>query len=208
MNDHFPFELVPLPYDYQALEPFIDSETMEIHHDRHLKTYVDNLNKALKDYPRYHQWNLEELLININRLPIQIRTAVKNNGGGVYNHNLYFSTLGDTNNEPTEKLKRLIEASFGSYDQFKTSLKEAGLAVFGSGWAWLAADSTGRLKIISTANQDTLLQTRLQPILPLDVWEHAYYLKHQNRRADYIDDWLHVIDWRVVEDNLIFRQIR
>lgn len=208
MNDHYPFELIPLPYDYQALEPYIDAETMEIHHDKHLKTYVDNLNKALKDYPWYHRWSLEQLLIHLDRLPVQIRTAVKNNGGGVYNHNLYFNTMGNMNNEPTGNIKRLIESSFGSYDEFKSSLKGAALAVFGSGWTWLAAEPSGRLRIVTTANQDTLLQTRLIPILPLDVWEHAYYLKHQNRRADYIDDWFHVIDWRVVEDNMTAGHIR
>ena len=208
MNDHYPFELIPLPYDYQALEPYIDSETMRIHHDGHLKTYVDKLNKTLRDYPRYHRWSLEQLLTHLDRLPVQIRTAVKNNGGGVYNHNLYFNTMGDTNNEPTGKIKRTIESSFGSYDQFKSSLKEAALSVFGSGWAWLAADPNGRLIITTTANQGTLLQTRLLPILPLDVWEHAYYLKHQNRRADYIDDCFHVIDWRVVEDNMTAGQMR
>ncbi len=203
MNNHYPFELIPLPYDYQALEPYIDTQTMMVHHDGHLKTYVDNLNKALRDYPKYHFWSLEKLLINVDRLPGKIRTAVKNNGGGVYNHDFYFYIMGNTNNEPSQKMLRLIENSFGSYNQFFTKFKEAALSVFGSGWAILAADPNGGMRIVTIANQDTLLRTRLFPILSIDVWEHAYYLKHQNRRADYIDDWFHVIDWRAVEDNLI-----
>lgn len=203
MNDHYPFELIPLSYDYQALEPYIDTQTMIIHHDGHLKTYVDNLNNALKDYPQFHSWELERLLRNPERLPGKIQTAVKNNGGGVYNHNFFFYSMGNTNNMPSSKMQKMIENSFGSLNQFVIKFKEAALSVFGSGWAWLAADPNGRLKIVTTANQDTLLRTRLLPILPIDVWEHAYYLKHQNKRADYIDDWFYVIDWRTVEDNLM-----
>lgn len=202
MYDSYPFDVTPLPYRYDALEPLIDTETMIIHHDGHLKTYVDNLNSALRHYPQYHSWSLKTLLKHPDRLPQEIRTAVRNNGGGVYNHNCYFSTMGPQNNEPTEKISGLIQNSFGDFDLFLNRFKEAALGVFGSGWAWLAAGPHGTLTIAVTANQNTLLQTRLTPILPLDVWEHAYYLKHQNRRADYIDDWFRVIDWKVVEDNL------
>ena len=205
MNDHYPFELIPLPYEYQALEPYIDTETMELHHNKHLKTYIDNLNTALKEYPQYHRWSLEELIISSDRLPCSIRTTVMRNAGGVYNHNFYFNIMGNTNNGPTEKMMGAMISSFGTYEKFKTEFKRAALARFGSGYAWLAADPAGRLKIVSTANQDTLLQTCLQPILLIDVWEHAYYLKYKNKRADYADNWFHVIDWKKAEDHMTFR---
>ena len=205
MNDHYPFELIPLPYEYQALEPYIDTETMELHHNKHLKTYLDNLNAALKEHPQYHRWSLEKLIINSDRLPCSIRTTVMRNAGGVYNHNFYFNIMGNTNNEPTEKLMGAIISSFGTYEKFKTEFKQAALARFGSGYAWLAADPADRLKIVSTANQDTLLQTCLQPILLIDVWEHAYYLKYKNKRAEYADNWFHVIDWKKVDDHMTFR---
>jgi len=199
LNGHYPFELIPLPYEYQALEPYIDMQTMEIHHNKHLKAYVDNLNAALKDCPQYHCWSLEKLILNSNRLPCTIRTAVKNNAGGVYNHNFYFHIMGNKNNEPSGKMSKAITNSFGTLEKFQEAFKQAALARIGSGWAWLAVASNGKLKIVSTANQDTLLQTCLSPILLIDVWEHAYYLKYQNRRAEYIDNWFHVIDWEKVE---------
>jgi len=205
MDGHYPFVLIPLPYEYDALEPYIDAETMELHHDKHLKTYVDLLNAALKDYPQYHCWGLEELLQNTNRLPCLIRTAVRNNGGGVYNHNFYFNIMGNQNNEPTGKILQCITNCFETFEKFKVKFKQTALTRFGSGYAWLACDQAGRLKIFSTANQDTLLQTGLHPILLMDVWEHAYYLKYKNRRADYIDNWFHVIDWKRVEAHLTMR---
>ena len=159
---HYPFTNPPLPYAYQALEPYIDEKTMKLHHDRHLQTYVDNLNKALADYSRFHNWTLEQLIYNIASLPEEIQTAVRNNGGGVYNHLLYFTGL---------------------------------LSVFGSGYAWLVVAADGSLMITTTKNQDTPLPLGLCPVFNLDVWEHAYYLKHYNLRADYIDDLFHVINW-------------
>lgn len=203
MDDHYPFVLSDLPYDFHALEPYIDAETVQIHHDRHLKAYVENLNRALKDYPRFHSWSLEKLLINADELPAALREPVKNNGGGVYNHNFYFSTMAPPGSALGERMKNAIEKSFGSMEQFEKEMKEAGLARFGSGWTWLAACPSGRLKIVSTANQDTLLGTRLTALLPLDVWEHAYYLKYLNKRGDYIDAWFHVIHWGAMEERLI-----
>jgi len=215
MNEHYPFTLMPLPYAYNALEPYIDETTMRLHHDKHLKTYVDNLNAALKDYPELHRWNLEQLLYYIDRVPEAGRTAVKHNGGGVYNHNLYFTSLspksphGDftqplqTNAEIFPQhgggLAQALQAKFGGFDAFKQQFKKEALNVFGSGYACLAADKEGGLQIVPVKNQDTVLPLDLFPLLPLDVWEHAYYLKHYNERAAYIDDWFRVADWPQAE---------
>ena len=194
-EQHYEFRLIPLPYDYSALEPYIDTLTMQLHHDRHLKTYVDNLNSALKDYPEYQTWSLEKLIKNANWLPESIRTTVKNNAGGVYNHNLFFANM--TNNKDvrlSESLENKINETFGDYDKFKDQFKKEALSVFGSGYAWLVLDKNGNLKIIKTANQDTPLTLDMCPIMVIDVWEHAYYLKHYNVRADYINDWFNVVD--------------
>lgn len=202
MDEHYVFELPPLPYPYDALEPYIDEETMKLHHDKHFKTYVDNLNKALAPYPKYHSWSLEKLLKNINALPFSIQTSVKNNGGGVYNHKLYFSIMGPPNDEkPFGNLGNAMTRQFGTYDDFKTKFKQSALSVFGSGYAWLVIDRMKRLKIITTANQDTPLPMGYCPILLIDVWEHAYYLKYHNRRDEYIDSWFHIINWDAAEKN-------
>ena len=200
--EHYKFELKPLPYAYDALEPFIDAETMRLHHDAHLKTYVDNLNKALEPYQELHSWNLEELLANLDKLPEDIQTTVRNNGGGVYNHNLFFDLMAK-NGKPLGEgaLKAAIEETWGSVENFLKEFKAAGLSVFGSGWAWLLADGGGTLFIHKTPNQDTPIPTNLTPILNLDVWEHAYYLLRQNRRAEYIDNWINVINWEKAEEN-------
>ena len=193
---HYPFTNPPLPYAYQALEPYIDEKTMKLHHDRHLQTYVDNLNKALADYSRFHNWTLEQLIYNIASLPEEIQTAVRNNGGGVYNHLLYFTGLAPASNQmPTGALADAIRREYGSLDAFLKKLKEAALSVFGSGYAWLVVAADGSLMITTTKNQDTPLPLGLCPVFNLDVWEHAYYLKHYNLRADYIDDLFHVINW-------------
>ena len=207
LNNCYPFELQPLPYPYDALEPYIDKQTVEIHHNGHLKTYVDNLNKILQDYPQYQNLCLEELIMCSCILPEKIRTDVLNNAGGVYNHNLYFNIMGNSNNTPSEKMLKIINSCFGSFEQFKILFKESALNRFGSGYAVLAADKCGNLKIISTANQDTLLKTYLKPILLIDVWEHAYYLKYKNKRANYIDNWFNVIDWKNVEENYLKKDI-
>ena len=200
MSKNYPFQLEALPYKYDALEPYIDALTVQIHHDRHVQAYVDNLNKALEGSKDHQSWSLEELLTKVNELPDSIKTAVRNNGGGVYNHNLYFAGMKAGKNEPTGALKEAIIKKFGSLDDYKSSFKAAGLGRFGSGWAWLAVDASKELVIVSTPNQDTILSHGLIPILAMDVWEHAYYLNYQNKRADYIDNWFLAIDWDKAND--------
>jgi len=194
MNNHYPFELMPLPYSYNALEPYIDEKTMRLHHDRHLQTYVNNLNAAIKDYPELHGWSLEQLLYYSDIVPEDIRTAVINNGGGVYNHNLFFAGLDSTKAQATNALMKAINKTFGSFDDFKKEFKKQALSVFGSGYTWLVAKKDGALEIVNTKNQDTVLPMNVLPLLIIDVWEHAYYLKHYNMRADYIDDWFKVVN--------------
>lgn len=201
----YPFKLTPLPYAYNAIEPYIDARTMELHHDKHLGTYVTNLNNALAPHTELHGKSLEWLLLNLDKLPSDIRTAVRNNGGGIYNHDMYFANLIPTNdakggNAPSAELLNAINRDFGSLDNMKSKFKNAGLAQFGSGWSWLMADTDGKLAIMQTPNQDTLLHTGLTPILNMDVWEHSYYLKYQNRRADYIDAFFNTINWARVSD--------
>lgn len=196
MNEHYPFVNPPLPYAYDALEPFIDTLTMQLHHDRHLQTYVNNLNATLKDYEDLHSWPLEKLIVNADRLPEAIRTSVKNNGGGVYNHIFYFDGMSNSENRTQAgALYPAIVRDFWSAEQFYNEFKKQALSVFGSGYAWLAADQDGKLKIVTTANQDTPIVQNLCPIATIDVWEHAYYLKHYNERAAYVDDWFNVVDW-------------
>lgn len=196
MNQHYPFVNTPLPYAYNAMEPYIDEKTMRLHHDKHLQTYIDNLNNTLKDYPQFQNWTLEELLYNIPSLPQEIQTPVKNNGGGVFNHQFFFANLKNPAPQtPTGFLNDAISRKYGSYESFQKQFKAAALSVFGSGYAWLIVNAIGQLQIITTANQDTPLPLGLCLVLNLDVWEHAYYLKHYNLRADYIDDWFHVINW-------------
>ena len=202
MNEHYPFTNPPLPYAYDALEPFIDTKTMELHHDRHLQTYVNNLNTILEDYPEYQELSLVQLLGYLDFLPADIRTSVKNNAGGVYNHIFFFSTLQPpTDVIPTNALTAHIISQFGSMEEFQKAFTKAALSVFGSGYTWLVRDPHGQLRIVTTANQDTTLSTSLCPILNFDVWEHAYYLKHYNKRADYINDWFHVINWEQANHN-------
>ncbi|MCL2610064.1 MAG: superoxide dismutase [Defluviitaleaceae bacterium] len=202
-GNHYPFQLLPLPYPANSLEPYIDTRTMKIHHDKHVQAYVDNLNAALKDYPELHNWSLERLLFNLSRLPRKIQTAVRNNGGGVFNHNLFFSIL-TKDGKPLETdspLSMAIEKTFGSLENLEAELKAAGLAQFGSGWSWLVSDNKGVLSVARTANQDTLIEQNLTPIINLDVWEHAYYLLYQNRRPEYIDNLFKVINWEMAEAN-------
>jgi Fe-Mn family superoxide dismutase len=196
MNEHYPFVNPPLPYAYEALEPFIDTKTMHLHHDRHLQTYVNNLNNTLKDYPELQSWSLENLIINADRLPGAIQQSVKNNGGGVYNHIFYFD--GMTNSETRAQAGMLYPAimkDFGSIEKFYNEFQHQALSVFGSGYAWLVVDQNGNLEIMTSANQDTPIAQNLCPVAAIDVWEHAYYLKHYNERAAYIEDWFHVVNW-------------
>ena len=193
----YPFVVRPLPYEYDALVPVLDEETLTFHHDKHYKTYVDNLNSALADYPELQKKSLKELLTGINTLPAAIKTAVRNNGGGVYNHELYFDTMkSPMGQEPSGPLAEAIDRDFGSYRQWKEQMKQAAVSKFGSGWAWLVADKDGILSIVQTANQDVPDLDEYMPILLVDIWEHAYYLQYQNRRADYVEGWFSLINWR------------
>ena len=200
-NNHYPFINLPLPYGYDALEPFIDEKTMYLHHDRHLQTYIDNLNAALREHPNLQDLSLTQLIRSAYRLPQPLRTAIRNNAGGVYNHRFFFEGLKNPSDDrPSGELADAIADSFGSLDAFLELFKKAALSVFGSGYAWLVTDKT-KLSIVTTANQNTPIEHGLEPILAIDVWEHAYYLKHYNVRADYIDDWMRIINWKQAEKN-------
>lgn len=199
-EETYPFIVRPLPYEYDALVPVLDEETLHFHHDKHYKTYVDNLNSALSDYPELQKKSLKELLTDIDRLPAQVKTAVRNNGGGVYNHEMYFDSMKNpVGQEPDGMLAEAIERDFGSYKQWKEQMKQAAVSKFGSGWAWLVADDKGKLSIVQTANQDVPDLKEYTHILLVDVWEHAYYLQYQNRRADYVEGWFDLINWRKAE---------
>ncbi len=192
------FELPALPYDYSALEPHIDTETMKIHHDKHHAAYVNNLNAALESQPALQGKSIEDLLRNINDVPEAIRTAVRNNGGGHANHTMFWEIMGPSGGEPTGALAQAINAAFGDFNTFKEKINDAGVKRFGSGWSWLVADSGGNLQVISSANQDSPYMDGQTPILGVDVWEHAYYLKYQNRRPDYLKAWWSVVNWEAV----------
>lgn len=193
----YPFVVRPLPYEYDALVPVLDEETLHFHHDKHYKTYVDNLNNALADYPELQRLSLEQLLGDIGALPAQVQTPIRNNGGGVYNHELYFDSMKNpVGQEPDGMLAAAIDRDFGSYKQWKEQMKQAAVSKFGSGWAWLAADNKGQLSILQTANQDVPDLKEYTPIFLVDVWEHAYYLQYQNRRAEYVEGWFDIINWR------------
>lgn len=199
----YPFKLPELPFDKAALEPYIDAMTMEIHHGKHHAAYVNNLNAALEKAPEVQGWSLEELLTKINQVPEAIRTAVRNNGGGHHNHTLFWDILTPGGSkEPTGRLAEAINATFGSFEKLKEQMTQAGLTRFGSGWAWLVKDKDGKLKVYSTANQDSPLMEGDTPLLGIDVWEHAYYLKYQNRRPDYLAAIWNVINWDKVASRL------
>lgn len=199
MKNSYPFELMDLPYDYSALEQSISKTTLEFHHDKHHQTYVNNLNTALADAKQFQKMKLEDILKSLDKLPSEIVTAVTNNAGGVFNHNFYFEALtAPSTTSPTKQLEEAINKAFGSFEEFAAEFKKAALSQFGSGWAWLVVDADGTLKIIKTANQETPLKDDHKPLLTIDVWEHAYYLDYQNRRADYIDSYMKVINWTVV----------
>ncbi|HVO43192.1 MAG TPA: superoxide dismutase [Aggregatilineales bacterium] len=189
------FELPALPYDFAALEPHIDAKTMEIHHDKHHGAYVTNLNNALADHADLQNKTVEELVSNLSAVPEAIRTAVRNNGGGHYNHSMFWLIMAKgAGGSPSGELADAIKSTFGSFDAFKEQFNKAGMGRFGSGWAWLVFDG-GNLKITSTANQDNPLMEGQRPVFGVDVWEHAYYLKYQNRRADYLAAWWNVANW-------------
>ena len=196
------FKLPSLNYGYDALEPHIDARTMEIHYTKHHQGYVNNLNKAMENEKELQEMTIEELMASLDKVPENIRTAVRNNGGGHINHSLFWDIMSpDGGGEPEGDLMEKIKADFGGFDNFKDEFKKAATGRFGSGWAWLVMDGD-KLKITSTPNQDNPISDGLKPILGLDVWEHAYYLKYQNLRGDYIDAWFNVVDWKKVGEKL------
>lgn len=196
------YTLPRLPYEFGALEPYIDAQTMEIHHDRHHQAYINNLNLALKDHLGLQNKPLEEILHDLVLVPEAIRNTVRNNGGGTYNHNLFWNMLSPKGGGvPNGVIGKIIKDRFESFENFQNLFNNAAKSVFGSGWAWLVMDKAGNLQITSTANQDCPLMFGQSPLLGLDVWEHAYYLQYQNKRPDYINAWWHVVNWEQVEQN-------
>jgi len=195
-------ELPKLSYEYDALEPVIDEATMKIHHTKHHQTYVDKLNAALEKYPDLQPKKVEELLKNLTTIPEDIRTAVKNHGGGHYNHSLFWTSMKKEGSKFEGKITDSINEEFGSFDKFKEEFSKSATALFGSGWTWLVL-SEGKLEIVNTLNQDSPFSQGKIPLLGLDVWEHAYYLKYQNKRAEYVAAWWNVVDWQEVEKRLI-----
>ncbi|HEX8391431.1 MAG TPA: superoxide dismutase [Longimicrobium sp.] len=199
-----PFKLPELPYAHDALEPHIDAKTMEIHHGKHHKTYVDNLNAALEKHPEFQAGDdIEALMRRIDEVPEDIRGVVRNNGGGHANHSLFWQVMGPGGGgQPTGRIAEEINRAFGGFDAFKEKMVNGGKGRFGSGWVWLVADGKGGLAVTDTANQDSPLMTGQTPLLGIDVWEHAYYLNYQNRRPDYLDAWFNTVNWDFVNQRL------
>lgn len=194
-----PYQLPTLPYAYTALEPFIDAQTMEIHYSKHHQTYVDKLNAALEKYPELQAKPVEELLKNLSAVPEDARTAVRNHGGGHANHSMFWNWMAPKAAAPSAVVVDTLTKAFGGVDAFKEKFSAEAAGRFGSGWAWLVKDGSGALSIMSTANQDSPLSEGKTPVLGLDVWEHAYYLKYQNKRPDYITAWWNLVNWAEVE---------
>lgn len=195
--------LPELPFGYKDLEPYITEETLRYHHDKHHQAYVNNLNTAVDKHPELFEKSVEELLTNLDVVPEDIRQAVKNNGGGVANHTLYWNSMAKGSGQPVGELAGAINKTFGSFEDFKQKFEEEGLKRFGSGWVWLVKNDSGELEILSTANQDTPLSDGKIPILLNDVWEHAYYLQYKNLRADYLKAWWNVVNWQEAEKRYI-----
>jgi Fe-Mn family superoxide dismutase len=196
------FKLPELNYNYDQLEPHIDARTMEIHHTKHHQAYINNLNAALEGHENLKSKSIEEIISDLESVPENIRTAVRNNGGGHLNHSMFWELMSPNGGgEPKGELGKLIDRDFGNLETFKAEFKKAAMGRFGSGWAWLVLDGE-KLKVVSTPNQDNPISEGLKPILGIDVWEHAYYLKYQNLRADYIDAWFNVVDWDKAEENM------
>lgn len=195
------FELSPLPYRYEGLEPYIDARTVEIHYTKHHATYLNNCNKALEKYPQFSNHTIETLLSDLSILPEDIRTVVKNNGGGFYNHNLYWENMQPpAPSAPAGKLLQKILDTYGDLAKMKEEMEKAGMGRLGSGYAWLCKNTDSSLQILTTLNQDCPLSDGLKPLLVVDVWEHAYYLKYQNRRAEYLTNWWNLVNWTVVNN--------
>ncbi|MCG6982900.1 MAG: superoxide dismutase [Deltaproteobacteria bacterium] len=197
------FTLPDLPYDFNALEPYIDARTMEIHHGKHHQAYIDNLNKALEKAPALQRKTIEQIVGDLNSAPEEVRTAIRNHGGGHYNHSLFWKAMSPSGGgRPAGELLDKIDASFGSFEAFKEKFSQAAIRRFGSGWGWLSLNGNGGLVVHSTPNQDTPLMEGFKPILGIDVWEHAYYLLYQNRRPEYVSSFWNVINWEQVGRNL------
>ncbi|GDX52112.1 superoxide dismutase [Bacteroidota bacterium] len=196
----YPYVLSDLPYAFNALEPYIDAMTMEIHHDKHHKAYTDKFNAALEKFPDYQTKGIQNLFAQITQLPVELQTAVRNQGGGYWNHNFFWKMLSPEKTLPSEGLTTAINTAFGDMDKLKAAMTKAGLSVFGSGWVWLIENAQKELKIVTTSNQNNPVMgdatDKGAPILGIDVWEHAYYLKYQNKRADYLDGIWNVINWK------------
>lgn len=198
----YKYILPPLPYDFGALEPYIDAKTMEIHHDGHHKAYVDNLNAALENNSDLQSKTLDDLLKNLDKIQdIALKTAVRNNGGGHYNHSFFWKIMQKGGSQPKGLILEAIKNKFNTFEAFQNDFNNASKKVFGSGWAWLSVDNKGELVISSMPNQDCPISVNLSPVMGLDVWEHAYYLKYQNKRVDYISAWWHVLNWEQIEQN-------
>lgn len=196
------FELPKLPYTVDALEPYIDAQTMSIHHTKHHQAYITNLNAAIEKHPELTGKSLEDLLSDLNAVPEDIRAAVRNHGGGTWNHNMFWEIMGPkTGGAPSGAVAQALESAFGSFDTFKSEFEKAATTRFGSGWAWLVKKGDG-LAVVSTANQDNPLSEGMAPVMGIDVWEHAYYLKYQNRRPEYISNWWNVVNWEAVAERL------
>lgn len=193
-------KLKPLPYDYDALEPFIEKETLLVHHGKHHQGYVNNLNKGLLNFPKYHDWSLVKLLTEIEKLPLELKIQVEKHGGGTFNHEVYFAGMSKKKTVMNKEFEKIFMEKFQTLDNFKDLFKKAALNVFGSGWAWLVKDKNNELSIIETSNQKSPLSIGLIPLLTIDVWEHAYYLKYKNLRGQYIDNWFEVINWEKVSE--------
>jgi Fe-Mn family superoxide dismutase len=199
------FELPKLPYAYDALEPFIDKQTMELHHTKHHQTYVTKLNEAIEKHPELSDKSLEDLLSDLDAIPEDIRMAVRNHGGGHANHSLFWTIMRAPKNEdnlPTGAAADTLTKSFGDFPMFKETFSKAATGIFGSGWAWVVRNADGTLAVTTTPNQDSPLSKKQMPIFGLDVWEHAYYLKYQSRRPEYIEAWWHVVNWNEIEKRL------
>lgn len=206
----YPFELPKLKFAYNALEPYMDEKTLKIHYTKHHQSYIENLNKMMENFPEYQKHSLEELLANLNALPGDLKKTVKNFGGGHFNHIFFWDTIcgrSDLKNAPSELLLENINKTFGSFEEFKKKFLNKALSIVGSGWVWLCVDKIGDFKIISTYNHETPYILKMQPILVLDVWEHAYYLKYQNKRAEFVEAWWNIIDWKFVE-RLYFKSMQ
>ncbi len=195
----YPYSLPPLPYSYDALDPYIDQETMNLHHTKHHQAYIDNLNKALENYPEFQNLNLKELLEQANSLPEEIKQKVINHGGGHANHTFFWPIMTPNSREPQGILREDIEKTFGSFEKFKEEFFNSALSLFGSGWTWLVLTPSKELKIKNTPNQNSPLMDKEIPIIGIDLWEHAYYLKYRNKRAEYIQNWWEIVNWERAE---------